>query len=219
MFVHRDYMPRNLMVSEPNPGVLDFQDAVFGPVTYDVVSLFRDAFVSWPEARVLDWSARYWEQAKKAGVPVPDDFAAFYRDFEWMGLQRHLKVIGIFARIHYRDGNPATSTIRSFLGIRARYPAHRARPLTRILDAIAIRVARFAYLLNAMSRGGTRDHAPAHRRTPKPLLEAGGSAIARGPRAARARRFSRARHQRLASRQPHESALATTALGLAYRYS
>jgi aminoglycoside/choline kinase family phosphotransferase len=106
VYVHRDYMPRNLMLSEPNPGVLDFQDAVYGPITYDVVSLFRDAFISWPEERVLDWSARYWERAKKAGLPVHADFSAFYRDFEWMGLQRHLKVLGIFARINYRDAKP-----------------------------------------------------------------------------------------------------------------
>ena len=104
VYVHRDYMPRNLMVSEPNPGVLDFQDAVYGPITYDVVSLFRDAFVSWEEARVLDWTVRYWEKAKRAGLPVAADFGDFYRDFEWMGLQRHLKVLGIFARICYRDG-------------------------------------------------------------------------------------------------------------------
>jgi N-acetylmuramate 1-kinase len=106
VYVHRDYMPRNLMLSDPNPGVLDFQDAVYGPITYDVVSLFRDAFLSWPEARVLDWSARYWERARKAGLSVHGDFGDFYRAFEWMGLQRHLKVLGIFARIHYRDGKP-----------------------------------------------------------------------------------------------------------------
>ena len=104
VFVHRDYMPRNLMVAEPNPGILDFQDAVFGPITYDVVSLFRDAFVSWEEERVLDWTARYWEQARQAGLPVAADFAVFYRELEWMGLQRHLKVLGIFARIRHRDG-------------------------------------------------------------------------------------------------------------------
>jgi hypothetical protein len=104
VYVHRDYMPRNLMVTDPNPGVIDFQDAVHGPVTYDMVSLTRDAFVSWEEERVLDWTARYWQKAKRARLPVDPDFSAFYRDFEWMGLQRHLKVLGIFARIHYRDG-------------------------------------------------------------------------------------------------------------------
>jgi N-acetylmuramate 1-kinase len=106
VFVHRDYMPRNLMVSEPNPGILDFQDAVFGPVTYDVASLFKDAFISWDEDRVLDWTIRYWEKASKAGLPVSVDFGDFYRDFEWMGLQRHLKVLGIFARICHRDRKP-----------------------------------------------------------------------------------------------------------------
>lgn len=106
VFVHRDYMPRNLMVCANNPGVLDFQDAVLGPISYDVASLFRDAFVSWEEARVLDWAVRYWEKARRAGLPVDADFGAFYRDLEWMGLQRHLKVLGIFARINYRDGKP-----------------------------------------------------------------------------------------------------------------
>jgi aminoglycoside/choline kinase family phosphotransferase len=106
VFVHRDYMPRNLMVCADNPGVLDFQDAVHGPVSYDVASLFRDAFLSWEEERVLDWAARYWEKARRAGLPVDADFGAFYRDMEWMGLQRHLKVLGIFARINYRDGKP-----------------------------------------------------------------------------------------------------------------
>jgi aminoglycoside/choline kinase family phosphotransferase len=106
VYVHRDYMPRNLMVCDPNPGVLDFQDAVLGPITYDMVSLTRDAFLSWEEERVLDWSARYWEKAKRARLPVAADFAEFWRAFEWMGLQRHLKVLGIFARINYRDGKP-----------------------------------------------------------------------------------------------------------------
>jgi aminoglycoside/choline kinase family phosphotransferase len=106
VYVHRDYMPRNLMLSAPNPGVLDFQDAVYGPITYDVASLFRDAFVSWPEERELDWVIRYWERAKAAGLPVNADFGVFWRDLEWMGLQRHIKVLGIFARINYRDGKP-----------------------------------------------------------------------------------------------------------------
>lgn len=104
VFVHRDYMPRNLMLSEPNPGVLDFQDAVIGPITYDIVSLLRDAFISWDEEQVLDWCIRYWEQARAAGLPVDSDFSEFFRAFEWMGLQRHLKVLGIFARLTHRDG-------------------------------------------------------------------------------------------------------------------
>lgn len=106
VYVHRDYHSRNLMLSEPLPGILDFQDAVFGPITYDLVSLLRDAYVQWEEAQVIDWAVRYWEKARKAGLPVRADFAEFYRDFEWMGAQRQLKVIGIFARLCHRDGKP-----------------------------------------------------------------------------------------------------------------
>jgi N-acetylmuramate 1-kinase len=106
VYVHRDYMPRNLMLSDPNPGVLDFQDAVIGPISYDFVSLMRDAFLSWEEERVLDWTVGYWEKARASGLPVDPDFGEFWRAFEWMGLQRHLKVLGIFARIRYRDGKP-----------------------------------------------------------------------------------------------------------------
>lgn len=106
VLVHRDYMPRNLMHSEPNPGVLDFQDAVYGPVTYDITCLFKDAFLSWPEERVQAWLRRYWEQAGEQGVPVQLDFAEFSRASDLMGVQRHLKVIGIFARICHRDGKP-----------------------------------------------------------------------------------------------------------------
>lgn len=105
VFVHRDYHSRNLMLlREGNPGILDFQDAVCGPITYDLVSLLRDAYIRWEEEQVIDWVIRYWEQARKAGLPVATDFSLFYRDFEWMGLQRHLKVLGIFARLNYRDG-------------------------------------------------------------------------------------------------------------------
>ena len=106
VLVHRDYMPRNLMLSSPNPGVLDFQDAVFGPVTYDVTCLFKDAFLSWPEARVEAWLRRYWQLAQDAGIPLPASFAEFQRASDLMGAQRHLKVIGIFARICHRDGKP-----------------------------------------------------------------------------------------------------------------
>ena len=105
VYVHRDYMPRNLMISSPNPGILDFQDAVEGPIAYDVVSLFKDAFLSWPAERVERWRRLYGEHARRAGLPVADD-AEFARQFDWMGVQRHLKVIGIFARINYRDGKP-----------------------------------------------------------------------------------------------------------------
>ena len=106
VLVHRDYMPRNLMLSIPNPGVLDFQDAVWGPVTYDVTSLFKDAFLSWPQARVETWLQRYYQLAGEAGIALPSSFAEFQRASDLMGVQRHLKVIGIFARICHRDGKP-----------------------------------------------------------------------------------------------------------------
>jgi len=106
VLVHRDYMPRNLMLSEPNPGVLDFQDAVYGPVTYDVTCLFKDAFLSWPEERVRGWLETYWQQAGALDIPVQPDFEEFLRASDLMGVQRHLKVIGIFARICHRDGKP-----------------------------------------------------------------------------------------------------------------
>ncbi|MBF6035161.1 phosphotransferase [Pseudomonas sp. P155] len=106
VLVHRDYMPRNLMLSEPNPGVLDFQDAVYGPVTYDVTCLFKDAFLSWPEERVRGWLESYWQQASALNIPVQPDFEDFLRASDLMGVQRHLKVIGIFARICHRDGKP-----------------------------------------------------------------------------------------------------------------
>ena len=106
--VHRDYHSRNLMVTEANnPGVLDFQDAVYGAVTYDLVSLLKDAYIEWDEEQIIDWAVRYWQPAKKAGLPVHEDFSEFYRDFEWMGAQRHIKVLGIFARLSHRDGKDA----------------------------------------------------------------------------------------------------------------
>lgn len=106
VLVHRDYMPRNLMRSVPNPGVLDFQDAVYGPVTYDITCLFKDAFLSWPQPQVLGWLRDYWQRAQAAGIPVQADFEDFHRASDLMGVQRHLKVIGIFARICHRDGKP-----------------------------------------------------------------------------------------------------------------
>jgi aminoglycoside/choline kinase family phosphotransferase len=105
VYVHRDYHSRNLMVTEENnPGVIDFQDAVYGPITYDAASLWRDAYIAWPEERVIDWVIKFWEEGRKSDLPMPNDFGQFYRDFEWMGLQRHLKVLGIFARLFHRDG-------------------------------------------------------------------------------------------------------------------
>ena len=104
VYVHRDYHSRNLMATTPNPGILDFQDAVYGPITYDLASLFKDAYIRWEEAEVLDWLIRYWEKARRAGLPVHNDFSEFFRDYEWMGVQRHIKVLGIFARLYHRDG-------------------------------------------------------------------------------------------------------------------
>ena len=104
VYVHRDFIVRNLMLTSGRPGVLDFQDAVYGPISYDLVSLLRDAFIEWDEEFVLDIVVRYWEKARAAGLPVPADIDAFYRDFEWMGVQRHLKVAGIFSRLFHRDG-------------------------------------------------------------------------------------------------------------------
>jgi aminoglycoside/choline kinase family phosphotransferase len=140
VYVHRDYMPRNLMVCDPNPGILDFQDAVEGPISYDMVCLMRDAFISWDEERVLDWTVRYWEKAKKANLPVDADFGEFWRGFEWMGLQRHLKVLGIFARLSYRDGKAKyLGDTPRFVGyaraVAKRYVA--LAPLARLLEELA----------------------------------------------------------------------------------
>jgi N-acetylmuramate 1-kinase len=104
VFVHRDFHSRNLMVASPNPGVLDFQDAVYGPITYDLASLLKDAYIRWEEEQTLDWLVRYWEAAKHIGLPVSTDFASFHRDYEFMGAQRHIKILGIFARLYHRDG-------------------------------------------------------------------------------------------------------------------
>jgi aminoglycoside/choline kinase family phosphotransferase len=106
VYVHSDFMPRNLMVSSEKMGVLDFQDAVYGPITYDIASLMRDAFWSCEEEEVLDVTIRYWSKARKAGLPVGDDFGAFYQAVEWMSLQRHLRIVGTFARLSLRDGKP-----------------------------------------------------------------------------------------------------------------
>lgn len=139
VFMLRDFMPRNLMIATPNPGVLDFQDAVYGPITYDVVSLLRDAFISWDEEFELDCFAHYWERAKKAGLPVDADFGEFYRQLEWMGLQRHIKVLGLFCRINYRDGKPQyMADLPRFLSYASKV-AHRYRPLVpfaRLIDEL-----------------------------------------------------------------------------------
>ena len=137
--VHRDYMPRNLMVATPNPGILDFQDAVRGPISYDVASLLRDAFISWDEEQEIDWAVRYWEAARKAQLPVPADFGEFWQQLEWMGLQRHLKVLGIFCRLKHRDGKPKyTEDLPRFFRyahkVADRYNA--LRPLARMLEPL-----------------------------------------------------------------------------------
>ena len=148
VYVHRDFMPRNLMVLSgdgpaPRLGVLDFQDAVEGPITYDIASLLRDAFISWDEAFVLDITVRYWEKARKAGLmdfeDWHSDFGAFWRAVEWMGLQRHLKVAGIFARLTLRDGKPQyLADAPRFIGyIRATAARYREfTPLLRLIDEV-----------------------------------------------------------------------------------
>ena len=142
VYVHRDYHARNLMVCTPNPGVLDFQDAVYGPITYDLVSLLRDAYIEWDEERQLDWTVRYWERARDAGLPVAADFAVFWRDFEWMGVQRQLKVLGIFARLYHRDGKDGylADLPRVMTYLRAACARYRELgALARLLDQIESR--------------------------------------------------------------------------------
>ena len=137
--VHRDWMPRNLMVADPNPGILDFQDAVAGPIGYDVASLLRDAFISWDEEQELDWAVRYWEAARKAKLPVRADFGEFWRSVEWIGLQRHLKVLGIFSRLKHRDGKPAYSAdLPRFFAYAHKVASRYAplRPLGRLLEPL-----------------------------------------------------------------------------------
>ena len=153
--VHRDYMARNLMVCRDaagavdrnidhtgrpcNPGILDFQDAVRGPVSYDLASLLRDAFISWEEEQEIDWAVRYWQAARQAGLAVPDDFGEFWRQVEWMGLQRHVKVLGIFCRLKHRDGKPKYSEdLPRFFAyahkVASRYNA--LRPFSRLLEPL-----------------------------------------------------------------------------------
>jgi len=147
VYVHRDFMPRNLMMpyqtNENRLAVLDFQDAVHGPVTYDIASLMRDAFLSWDEEFVIDVTVRYWQAARKAGLmdfeDWHSDFGAFYRAVEWMGLQRHLKVAGIFARLTLRDGKPKylADAPRFIAYIRATAGRYRElAPLLRLVDEV-----------------------------------------------------------------------------------
>lgn len=152
VFVHRDYHSRNLMVLDgdyPNtPGILDFQDAVYGPITYDLASLYRDAYINWPEAQELDFVIRYWEMARKAGLPVHADFDVFYRDYEWMGAQRQLKVLGIFARLYHRDGKDGYLKDMPRVMDYLRRTCQRyidLKPLARLLDQLENRTANVAY--------------------------------------------------------------------------
>jgi len=146
--VHRDYHSRNLMVDGDRPGVIDFQDAVHGPITYDLVSLFKDAYVEWDEERTLDWLVRYWEKAKKAGLPVRADFGEFFRDYEWMGVQRHVKVLGIFARLFHRDGKDGYLKDMPLVARYLRAACSRyaeLAPLLRLLDRLENRQAQVGY--------------------------------------------------------------------------
>jgi aminoglycoside/choline kinase family phosphotransferase len=148
VYVHRDYHSRNLMLASPNPGVIDFQDAVYGPITYDLASLFKDAYVEWEEERLLDWLARYWEQAKRSGLPVRADFGEFFRDYEWMGVQRHVKVLGIFARLKHRDGKEGYLKDMPLVAKYLRAACGRYReltPLLRLLDRLENRQEQAGY--------------------------------------------------------------------------
>ncbi len=158
VFVHRDYHSRNLMViadkpsenstARRNPGIIDFQDAVYGPISYDLVSLFKDAYVSWEEEVVLDWLVRYWEQARKLDLPVRGDFAEFHRDYEWMGVQRHLKVLGIFARLYHRDGKDGylkdMPTVATYLR-KACERYDELKPILRLMDRLDNRQVQAGY--------------------------------------------------------------------------
>lgn len=151
VYVHRDYHSRNLMLEGGQrgaPGVIDFQDAVYGPISYDLVSLFKDAYIEWPEEQAIDWLVRYWEKARKAGLPVRSDFGAFFRDYEWMGVQRHVKVLGIFARLKHRDGKDGylkdMPLVAKYLRAAcARYGE--LTPLLRLLDRLENRQAQIGY--------------------------------------------------------------------------
>ena len=148
VYVHRDYHSRNLMVSDPNPGILDFQDAVYGPITYDLASLYKDAYIKWDEEHVLDWVIRYWEAARKARLPVATDFYEFYRDFEWMGVQRHIKVLGIFARLYHRDGKDGYLKDMPLVMGYLRKACERyteLHPMLRLLDQLEDKSAQVGY--------------------------------------------------------------------------
>ena len=148
VYVHRDYHSRNLMLCKDNPGVLDFQDAVYGAITYDLVSLLKDAYIGWEEENIIDWLVRYWQEARKQGLPVPDDFSEFYRDFEYMGAQRHIKVLGIFARLYHRDGKDGYLKDMPLVMHYLRRVCERyieLKPMLRLLDALENKQAQVGY--------------------------------------------------------------------------
>ena len=152
VYVHRDWHSRNLMVTDvDNPGVLDFQDAVYGPITYDLASIYKDAYIRWEEDRVLDWLVRYWEAARKAGLPVPGDFGKFFRDYEWMGVQRHLKVLGIFARLYHRDGKDGYLKDLPLVARYLRKACERyaeLSPLRKLLDKVEDKITVLGYSMD-----------------------------------------------------------------------
>jgi hypothetical protein len=149
--VHRDYHSRNLMAMEradSNPGILDFQGAVVGPITYDIASLLKDAYIEWPEEQVLDWAIRYWERARAAGLPAPNNVDEFYKDMEYMGLQRHIKVLGIFCRLAYRDGKHNYLADLPLVLSYVKKTAQRYRPLlplARLMDELGKKAPQVGY--------------------------------------------------------------------------
>jgi len=153
VLVHRDYHSPNLMVCDqpqygPNPGVIDFQDALAGPITYDLASLVTDARTTWEEPQQLDWAIRYWEMARAAGLPVDSDFAEFHRAYEWMGLQRNLRILGVFARLNHRDGKAHYLAHIPRMNGYVRQVAQRYgvfKPLLRLLDKLDNRETTVGY--------------------------------------------------------------------------
>jgi aminoglycoside/choline kinase family phosphotransferase len=162
VFVHRDYHSRNLMRIDGagNPGIIDFQDAVYGPISYDMVSLLKDAYIEWDEDLALDWLVRYWEQARKAGLPIAADFGEFFRDYEWMGVQRHVKVLGIFARLYHRDGKDGYLKDLPLVARYLRKACERyseLSPLRKILDKVEDKITVLGYTMDAGSIGTRRE--------------------------------------------------------------
>ena len=153
VFVHRDYHSRNLMIvpQGQNPGIIDFQDAVYGPISYDLVSLLKDAYIAWDEEVLLDWLITYWERARKAGLPISADFASFHRDFEWMGVQRHVKVLGIFARLYHRDGKDGYLKDMPLVAHYLRKAVTRydeLSPLRKVLDLVENKITVLGYTMD-----------------------------------------------------------------------